>query len=162
MEPIVDASPAQKTLHFRHYLNVEIERHRIALTRLLLSNHCLAVERLRWTEHRRPRIERHLRLCRFCREHIETPEHALFDCDGKASLVTLREEFLGKLYKDNSPFLPDRGSMQSAEYLRRVLSIRSTVNLLAKFAYDVVEIYKGTKMRVPSLPLYWLIRPQTP
>ncbi|KAF8962125.1 hypothetical protein BDZ97DRAFT_1826455, partial [Flammula alnicola] len=36
----------------------------------ILTGHCLALERLRWTEERRPCIERNERKCRFCKVTI--------------------------------------------------------------------------------------------
>jgi hypothetical protein len=47
LEPEKDSAPVLKTLQFRHYLNVANPQHQKALTRLLLSSHCLALERLR-------------------------------------------------------------------------------------------------------------------
>ncbi|KAJ6506240.1 hypothetical protein C8R47DRAFT_930663, partial [Mycena vitilis] len=93
LEPEKDSAPVQKTLQFRHYLNVVNPKHRKALTRLLLSSHCLALERLRWVESRRPRIDRNLRVCRFCKAEIESPEHALLECTAEADLVALRDDF---------------------------------------------------------------------
>ncbi|KAF8879476.1 hypothetical protein BD779DRAFT_1649417, partial [Infundibulicybe gibba] len=90
LEPEKDSRPRHRTMCFRHYLNVSNADHRKALTRLVLSSHCLALERLRWTEHRRPSVEPHLRRCRFCQIAIESPEHALLECTANADLDTLR------------------------------------------------------------------------
>ncbi|KAF8180522.1 hypothetical protein K438DRAFT_1460333, partial [Mycena galopus ATCC 62051] len=90
LEPEKDSAPVQKTLQFRHYLNVVNPKHQKALTQLLLSSHCLALERLRWVEFRCPRIDRDLRVCRFCKAEIESPEHALLECTAELELVRLR------------------------------------------------------------------------
>ncbi|KAJ7877143.1 hypothetical protein B0H13DRAFT_993473 [Mycena leptocephala] len=52
----------------RHYLTmVAVPAHRMALTRMLLSDHNLSVERLRYRVRYRLPIPREERLCRFCR-----------------------------------------------------------------------------------------------
>ena len=79
-----------KTMHFRHYLKVDNYEHRKAITHIVLSCHFLAVERLRW---RRPIIPREERLCRFCKQEIETPEHALLECKTNTELLNIREKF---------------------------------------------------------------------
>ncbi|KAF8872278.1 hypothetical protein BD779DRAFT_1452936, partial [Infundibulicybe gibba] len=94
-----DSRPRHRTMCFRHYLNVSNADHRKALTRLVLSSHCLALERLRWTEHCRPSVEPHLRWCRFCQIAIESPEHALLECTANADLST-SSVFLHKTYID--------------------------------------------------------------
>lgn len=68
LEPSLEGKgPKQITLHLRHYLKIPNATHRKSLTRLILSCHPLALERLRHTEHRRPKIPREKRLCRFCK-----------------------------------------------------------------------------------------------
>ncbi len=70
-------------------------KHRVALTRLILSDHCLAVEQLRRHEkYFLPCIPREDRLCRFCLEGIETPEHALLLCTGTNDVVESRTKSL--------------------------------------------------------------------
>jgi hypothetical protein len=115
LEPEKDSAPIQKELCFRHYLSVVNPKYRKALTRLLLSSHCLALERLRWVEHRRPRIDRHLRLCCFCKAEIESPEHALLQCTASADLVLLRNDFLARM-NNNIKRLPALNSMPILEF----------------------------------------------
>ncbi|KAJ6449896.1 hypothetical protein C8R45DRAFT_751526, partial [Mycena sanguinolenta] len=50
--------------------------------------------RLRWVEFRRPKIPRDLRVCRFCKAEIESPEHALLECTAELQLVQMRQDFL--------------------------------------------------------------------
>jgi hypothetical protein len=51
-EPQKDKPPAPQTLRLRHYLSmVKTQKHREALTSLLLSTHLLAVEVLRYGDH---------------------------------------------------------------------------------------------------------------
>ena len=87
--------PLPKT--HRSYLDVHIPAHRKALTRLMLSEHPLAIEQLRRTSRYRPRIDRDLRICRLCRGAVEDEVHVLLHCDGDNDLVQLRSEFLAGL-----------------------------------------------------------------
>ena len=87
-----------KTRTLRPYLKVLIPAHRKALTRLLLSDHTLAVETLRRGERYRRRVERRdERLCRFCHSAVEDEGHALLVCEGDAELVRLRQELVDNL-----------------------------------------------------------------
>ncbi|KAF8211814.1 hypothetical protein K438DRAFT_1569073, partial [Mycena galopus ATCC 62051] len=161
LEPEKDSAPIQKPLHFRHYLNVVNPKHRKALTRLLLSSHCLAIERLRWVELRRPRIDPRLRVCRFCKAEIETPEHALLECTASAELITLRNDFMARMNKDIRK-LPALNSMPVVEFLKLMISYRQTIALVSKFAYEVTQIYYATPKHIPPLPVHWLIQPPQP
>jgi hypothetical protein len=89
----------KKSLEFRHYLRITSTNHRRALTKMVLSSHCLAVERRRWAERGKPVVPREQRLCKFCRSEVEDPPHAMFMCD-HPELIQLREVFLAKLYSD--------------------------------------------------------------
>jgi hypothetical protein len=153
LEPQKDSPPVQKTLHFRHYLSTPINEHRKALTRLLLSSHPLAVERLRWSEHRRPRVTRNWRLCRFCKIAIESPEHALLECAGSNELCTLRDDFMVKVYTD-IPHMPRRPMISSIDLLKRILRERSTVRLLGKFTHEVLALYEATPIYISDLAVY--------
>ncbi|KAK7042431.1 hypothetical protein R3P38DRAFT_2890444 [Favolaschia claudopus] len=48
----------RKVLCFRHYLRVSNEKHRRALTHILLSGHALASERMTWADRDRPEVGR--------------------------------------------------------------------------------------------------------
>ena len=82
--------PIHRTMHFCHYLKIDDYKHRKVITQVVLSCHSLAVERLRW---RQPIIPRAERLCRFCKQEIETPEHALLECKGNMGLLNIWEKF---------------------------------------------------------------------
>ncbi|KAJ6495470.1 hypothetical protein C8R45DRAFT_824268, partial [Mycena sanguinolenta] len=159
LEPEKDSPPAHKTLQFRHYLNVVNPKHRKALTQLLLSSHCLALERLHWVEFRRPIIPRDLRVCRFCKTEIESPEHALLECTAELELVQMREEFLCRMRND-LPGLPRPNSMPSTTFFTHMISYRQTISLMAKFAYEITQFFEATPIYVPPLPLHWLTLPR--
>ncbi|KAJ7770683.1 hypothetical protein B0H16DRAFT_1209077, partial [Mycena metata] len=131
-------------LFFRHYLRVSNEKHRRALTYVLLSGHALASERMTWGERYRPEsIPGRWRLCRFCKVCIEDPVHALFGCK-HAPLLEIRRVFFAQLFRT----LPEmKGKYTDAGlFFRNLISYRETTSLLAKFAYDVLEIYYATPM----------------
>jgi hypothetical protein len=149
-EPQEKGPAVYKPLAFRHYLLVFNPQHRKALTRVLLSAHPLASERLRWTDRYRKYVPPEKRLCRFCVSACETPEHALFDCMAHAVLVVLRTTFLAKLYSDVRTSLPAQHTFQdSAHFLRAVLAQRHVTYMLARFVFEAIEIYESVPLRVP-------------
>ena len=70
-------------------------KHRIALSRLRLSNHPLMIEKGR---HMRPKIERNNRTCFHCKDKIENESHFLTSCP----LYRLERELLYKTCQENS------------------------------------------------------------
>ncbi|KAJ7588859.1 hypothetical protein C8J56DRAFT_1004387 [Mycena floridula] len=105
-----------KVLAFRHYLRVKNSEHRRAVTHVMLSGHALAMERMRWTERRRRPIPREWRLCRLCLVGQEDVVHALV------------------LFLDPGLFL------------RALMAERETIDLVAKFCYDVLKIFYARPM----------------
>ncbi|KAJ7029200.1 hypothetical protein C8F04DRAFT_1265265 [Mycena alexandri] len=139
----------KKSLDFRHYLRVKAADHRRALTRMVLSSHSLAVERRRWKERGKNIVPREWRLCRFCKQEVEDPAHAMFMCD-HWPLVQLREVFLTKLYTE----VPDiRGKFTDpVGFFAGVLAQREITPVLAKLAFDVLKIYDATPMLLVDPP----------
>ncbi|CAA7260997.1 unnamed protein product [Cyclocybe aegerita] len=131
-----------KVLDFRHYLHVPNAAHRRAITQILLSSHSLALERLRWTEHRRPRIPREDRKCRICKEAIESPEHALLECQADENLTTLRNTFIAKFYQE-CPTVVRPGQGSSAHLLQAMIHEEISIKLVAKFTFEVLSIFEG-------------------
>ncbi|KAF9010392.1 hypothetical protein BDZ89DRAFT_996280, partial [Hymenopellis radicata] len=90
-------------MEFRDYLRVPKMEHRVALTRLICSDHDLAVEVLRRGDgQRRKKIPREWRLCRFCTAAVEAESHALLACTGHADLVELRRVFWADVQREYS------------------------------------------------------------
>jgi hypothetical protein len=141
-EPQKDKGPAQIVSCMRHYLvMVKTQKHREALTSLLLSTHLLAVEILRYVDHALPKVPRAERVCRFCKTEVETPEHALITCVFSDALIDLREQFLGKLFNDLPNLRHQMAELSNTEFLKAIIYPRSTIALVAKFAYDVLQTY---------------------
>ena len=67
-----------KSYKFEPYLAlVKIRRHRVALSKLRLSDHILMIEVGR---HRRPKLDLEQRLCNVCHDKIEDEPHFLATC----------------------------------------------------------------------------------
>lgn len=69
----------------RSYLNIANRNHGVALTRLLVSNHCDGIEVGQVSGSQRGRAR--LNVCRYCEGVIEPPERVLLKCTGNAMIV---------------------------------------------------------------------------
>ncbi|PBK88765.1 hypothetical protein ARMGADRAFT_936902, partial [Armillaria gallica] len=106
---------------------------------VVFSTHKLGVERLRWADHGRAAVARQCRLCRLCECAVETPEHALLQCDASTTITQLRQEFLKKIWVTQLEALRLYGMCDQTEYLRWLLGQEKIVLLLGKFAYRVLQ-----------------------
>ncbi|KAJ7268257.1 hypothetical protein C8J57DRAFT_1067332 [Mycena rebaudengoi] len=148
-EPFEKDSPAPVTIFLPHYLTLVANAdHRRALTRLLLSQHGLAIESLRYDSRYYWRVERPLRLCRFGCSKVETVEHAIFFCSQNDILVHKREVF----YRAVSTKVPAVLSVQApntTEVLKMVVFRRDTVCQIAKFASQTFKKFASLPLRRP-------------
>lgn len=135
-----------RTLHFRHYLNVPTSHHRVALTRMVLSCHGLASERLAWASRSREAIPEAQRVCRACNSgFIEHAAHALFECTIVQESVTYNT-LVGAAIAAlalNIAHIPDKWSV-----FRALLQGRDVLGDLAAHAYYVQEFFR---------PLPWIL-----
>ncbi|KAJ7623901.1 hypothetical protein DFH06DRAFT_1446575 [Mycena polygramma] len=137
LEPQKDKPAARKTLFLRHYLfMVKTQEHREALTSIMLSTHQLALEKLRYTDHALQPVPRHERLCRFCIAKVESPEHALLECQASPEVLNLRNSKIVEL--------------NSIELLKALIYERSTITLVGKFAHDVLKMFYELPVYRPS------------
>jgi hypothetical protein len=123
---------------------VKTQKHREALTSLLISAHLLAVEILRHGDDEHPRQDdRSRRVCRFCKSGIETLEHALLGCDASPEVVQLRRSFLVQLFTTAPSLrrLMEKSNLTLIEFFKSMLYERSKIPLVAKFAREVLEIF---------------------
>ncbi|EJD35084.1 hypothetical protein AURDEDRAFT_75611 [Auricularia subglabra TFB-10046 SS5] len=131
-------------MELRSYLRVvRIPEHRDALTKLLLSEHDLGVERLRYVD-----VAHDLRLCRFCLLAVETPAHALFACNGSQELSALRRQF----YEDLAAMKEHEGlhSIRILELDKAIQHFACTETTLPMFARFVRGVFRC----FDSLPLH--------
>jgi hypothetical protein len=144
-EPQKDKPPAPQTLRLRNYLPmVKTQKHREALTSLLISTHLLAVEILRYGDHEHPRQDdRSKCVCRFCKSDIETPEHALLGCDASSKVVHLRSSFLVQLIATAPTLrrLMEKSNLTLIKFFKSMVYERSTIPPAAKFAHEVLEVF---------------------
>jgi hypothetical protein len=121
----VDETFSLVTRRRRHYLMMVADpAHRKALTRLLLGDHTLSVERLRYPARHRLSIPRHERLCRFCRTGVEDEVHALLDCNTSVRLADMRAQFLEDAFLRDGELKVAFTQMSHYEFLRRLVSLR--------------------------------------
>jgi hypothetical protein len=150
-EPLEEEPPKAVTSILRHYLIlVENAHHRKALTRMLLSQHPLAVEKLRYPRryHDEP-VPRELRKCRFLCDQVETVEHALFFCNGSEDLREKRRVFkLGVSTK--VPEVLAINPWNATEVLRKLVFERETVCQLAKYVHRVFAIFETVAIKWPD------------
>jgi hypothetical protein len=103
-EPRRDNPAVQKPLYGGHYLSgVTTASHHEALTSIMVSTHLPALERLRYIDHAQQPVPRHERFRRFCTTEVESPEHALLECQSSPAILNLRAVLLEKL----SPTVPE-------------------------------------------------------
>ncbi|OCH88481.1 hypothetical protein OBBRIDRAFT_779980 [Obba rivulosa] len=139
-----------KVAEFRPYLNVLVPQHRVALTRMLVSDHPLAMERLRWAERYRSPVPRHLRICRLCEDGLEDPVHAMFVCTGDDDLSAIRASFWSKVDAE----LPGlRRRARDAEHMLALLMDEQSVHaLVAKLAFETLGVFARVPMLVLAAP----------
>ncbi|KAJ7435445.1 hypothetical protein FB451DRAFT_1062622, partial [Mycena latifolia] len=146
----VDDSLTLVTRKLRHYLTmVAVPAHRKALTRLLLGDHNLNVERLRYPVRYRLPIPREKRLCRFCRESIEDEVHTLLDCEGHAPLTDLREMFLSDILARDHALRIAYPTISHYDFLRRLVVSRQSVKCFAKYVFDVMDKFDSYVRFIP-------------
>ena len=135
----------------RHYLTmVPIPAHRIALTRLLLSDHNLSVERLRYASRTRRIVPREERLCRFCRAEVEDEIHALLQCKGHLPLVRLRESLLADIFYCDPPLQNAYARLTTPEFLQTMVGSRRAIRRVAKYVCDVLAIFDSFERYIPD------------
>lgn len=144
----------RKTMAFRHYLYVQVPEYRQSLTRLLLSDHTLAVEVLRRKTRYRPAVPHPWRLCRLCLQDVEDPIHALLVCSANRDLCVLRLQFLSAT--DAAVPSARTGVSTPEQLFRSLYSQRKTINLLAKFAHEVLRIFDSFAIFSPPAHVFHL------
>ena len=108
--------------NFQDYLNyINSKLHRQALSRLIMSAHCLNVEAGRWARPVIPLIERH---CVICPGKIEDEFHFLFEC---TLYNELRQQYIPRYYAC-------RPSMHKLVNLFDTCS-KKTMRSVAKYVY---------------------------
>ncbi|KAJ7640456.1 hypothetical protein DFH06DRAFT_1334808 [Mycena polygramma] len=129
---------------------VHVPAHRKALTRLLLSDHNLSVERLRYPARYRLAIPREERLCRFCRVSVEDEAHALLECDVYGPLANLRERFLSDAFACDPALEGEYLRLSHYDFLGRMVSSRKAIQRVARFVAEVFVLFDSFERFIPS------------
>ncbi|KAJ7162220.1 hypothetical protein C8R46DRAFT_904152 [Mycena filopes] len=145
-----DKSLTLITRRLRHYLvMVAVPAHRKAMTSLLLGDHNLSSERLRYPARYRDAVPREYRLCRFCRAGVEDEVHALFDCVHEPGLVQLRSDFLDSLALRDPVVWASYGVLRNYDFMLRLVASRKAVELFAKYIFCILNVFQNTPRFCP-------------
>ncbi|KAK0478592.1 hypothetical protein EDD18DRAFT_873077 [Armillaria luteobubalina] len=133
----------------RSYLLLRIPAHRIALTRILTSNHTLAVERGRWlrVEGTSETIPRALRICRCCHDDVEDELHVLFICSDSL-LCGIRSDFLSDIWRAYPALRRRSGSPK--ELLHTLLTYSDLLPRLGRYVYEILDHVAQKAMYIPA------------
>jgi hypothetical protein len=126
----------------RKFLKVPNPRHRVALTRLLASDHHLAVEEERRS---RIRIEREDRLCRRCGLEVEDEVHVLLGCEGDEMICRRRVKFLELMRRYNAKLAGELYQDKPCEALSKLLDREECVPHIAESVFSVLDSFDGMK-----------------
>ncbi|KAJ7127448.1 hypothetical protein C8R43DRAFT_957889 [Mycena crocata] len=138
-----DKSLRLVTRRLRHYLHmVAVPAHRKAITGLLLGDHNLSVERLRYPARYRAKVPREFRLCRLCRGAVEDETHALLDCNTEERLVMLRSDFLDGISSRDQALFALYGTMSNYDFLLKLIASRKLIQWVAKYVFNVLALYQ--------------------
>jgi hypothetical protein len=116
----------------------------------MLSTHQLALEKLRYTDHELQPVPRHERICRFCIAKVESPEHALLECQASPEVLNFRNVFLGNFLRAVPRMENKIVELGSIELLKALIYERSTITLVGKFVHDVLEVFYRLPVCRPS------------
>ncbi|KAJ7163707.1 hypothetical protein C8R46DRAFT_901951 [Mycena filopes] len=126
-----------------------VPAHRKAMTGLLLGDHNLSSERLRYPSRYRNAVPRNFRLCRFCRAAVEDEVHALFDCIDDAGLLDLRRNFLDSLAACDPVVWGLYTVIPNYDFMLRLVASRKAVQIFAKYIFLVLSLYQDTPRYYP-------------
>ena len=121
---------------------------------MLLADSSLAEVRLRHADRHRPLVPRKWRLCCFCTDEVEDPPHAMFGCNGSPELIDLRSAFLKSIFLLSPSLHLAVLSATPESFFIIALSHRHICNVLAKLAYDALQVFGQRQMLVVDSALY--------
>ena len=110
--------------------------------------------RLRHADRYRPLVPRQWRLCRFCNDEVEDPPHAMFGCSGSPELIDLQSAFLESVFLLSPSLHLAALSVTPESFFIIALSHRHICNVLAKLAYDTLQVFGQGEMFVVDSALY--------
>ena len=117
----------------KYLSSIQNVRHRIALTRLRLSNHNLLIEKGR---HFRPKLERHDRKCFMCKDGVGDENHFITNCP----LYSSQRFPLNRLFKNNRFFQLFNDEQKFIFIMTNNTDVKVE---LAKFIFSATKIREG-------------------
>ena len=121
---------------------------------MLLTDSSLAEVCLRHADHHHPLVPRKWRLCHFCNDEVEDPPHAMFGCNGSPELIGLWSTFLDSIFLLSPSLHLAALSATPESFFIIALSHRHICNVLAKLAYDTLQVFGQREMFVIDSALY--------
>ncbi len=140
-----DERPKYYASRFRIYIMVTDTDARTALTKLICSDHTLAVEQCRRSA---ISIQRKSRVCLFCKCQgvVEDEAHILLHCPSSPQLAALRQAFLQAASASDRNFCRTLGVLSDSQALPWLLSDSNVHEHLGKFVVGIFDILDGTPM----------------
>jgi hypothetical protein len=124
------------------------------MAQMLLADHSLAEVQLRYAERHRPSVPRIWRLCCFCTKEIEDPPHAMFGCNDSSELIALWSAFLATVFKVCPSLHLIALSATPESFFCKALSQRNITNILAKLAYDTLQVFENKDIHIVDSALH--------
>ena len=149
-----NVATGEDSLCFWHYLHIPVASHQKALAQMLLADSFLAEVHLWHADRYCPLVPRKWRLCRFCNDEVENPPHAMFGCNGSPELVDLQSTFLESIFLLSPSLHLAALSATPESFFIIALSHRHICNVLAKLAYDTLQVFGQREMFVVDSALY--------
>ncbi|KAJ7748180.1 hypothetical protein DFH07DRAFT_747414, partial [Mycena maculata] len=116
---------------------------------IMLSTHLLALERLLYVDHAHPSVPRQERVCRFCKTEVESPEHAMLECQASPEVLNLCVEFLENLFRAVPKLQDKMAQLTTIEFLKAIIYERSTIVLVAKYVHEVLQEFYSIPLHRP-------------
>ncbi|EIN12216.1 hypothetical protein PUNSTDRAFT_130486 [Punctularia strigosozonata HHB-11173 SS5] len=125
---------------------------------MIVSDHSLAIERLRWAERYHPKVPREWRLCRFCEAAIEDPGHILH-CGASPELCDLRTSFLATV----CTIRPSLNAMlrEPGDFLMWATADQACVDYVGQFLRNALRIFDAAPPFYPAHITHPLPSPPT-
>lgn len=145
-----DKPPVRIALTLRHYLEVDVTDYERAITSVVLSTHKLALEKLRYRDHSRPKIPRGQRLCRMCGGAVESPEHVLIECQANQDIVALRTDYRNGLARSEPGIVASWDRSDTCQVLKSIIASRNATFFSAKYMHRVLKIVYAIPLVIAS------------
>ena len=121
---------------------------------MLLADHSLAEVQLRYAECHRALVPQNWWLCCFCKNEIEDPPHAMFGCNGSSEIIALQTAFLASIFDLCHSLHMNALSATPGSFFTLAISHRPISDILAKFAYDILQVFAKKEIYLVDSTLY--------